>query len=94
MAEAFSVAVVPVTSVAACVVTEGDGDGTKERTAPNDVPVPFEATAQKKYVWPVVRPLSEAVYGCAPLPEPRSVPPIAGERVPNESLQVPGLVVE
>ena len=60
--EPLSVALVPVTSVAALVVTTGPAAGTvKDSGTPNAVPMGLLAIAQKKYVAPGVRPLSVCV---------------------------------
>lgn len=49
--------------------------------------------AQKKYVVPIERLVIDCEYGWPELPEPSDDPPLAGARIPNVSLQVPGLVV-
>ena len=43
---------------------------------------------------PTVSDAGVTEYGTDVSPLPSAVPPVAGRRVPNESLQVPGLVVE
>jgi hypothetical protein len=56
------------------------------------VPEAFEMIAQKKYVTPELKPVAVIEYGIEAPPEPRSVPLIAGTRVPKVSLHVPGFV--
>ena len=89
----MKVAVEPSTEVAAFVVTVGAPGVVKDSNVPGVVPIAFEASAQKKYVVPAVRPVIGSENATAALPLPSDVPAI-DTRVPKVSLQTPGLVVE
>ena len=95
-AEPFKVAVAPVKLVALLVVTVGVvASVVKDKTEPKEVPIPLLAIAQKKYVVPgesAVIP-NEYVTVLVPAPKEASEKLLAGTRVPNESLHVPGLLV-
>ena len=90
----MSVTNVPPRPETGDVVTLGTAGVVTLTGKPKPVPAEFEAIAQKKYVVPRVRPVMFSRKVCDELPAPRFVPPAAGARVPNVSLQVPGLVVE
>ena len=91
---AFRVAVDAVTSVAAPVTIVGAFNVVNDCTVPNDLPTMFSTIAQKKYVVPAERPVTNCEYDAALVPLPSAEPSVAGARVPKVSSHVPGFVVE
>jgi hypothetical protein len=91
----LSVAPVAVIDVAAFDNRDGAAPGVVNcNTDPKEIPPEFWLTAQKKYVVAGDRPLIACEYGTSEFPEPRSLPPAAGARVPKMSLHVPGFAFE